>query len=401
MCLQGSDPASEGAGVQTQFPSQFLPALPTLNPLMFLRPPIRAGETGAEESDLFPFDHPGWKPFFYGRNAVWHSMKLFAIQRGDRVLMPIYHHGVEVEAILASGAEVDFFRIHPDLTADLSDIRAKLNERTRVLYIIHYLGFPQPVDELARFAREHGLKLVEDCALALFSSFAGKWLGSAGDAAIFSLHKTLPVPNGGGLLVNDPALFGEIETVAPPLASTMSRTMSSALDHVRLRMPGAGAVVSATARGLGRGLIRKANIERTPVGGAVFDATKAGWGMSEISRLVIDRSDAERIVSKRRENYLLLARLLGEHAWLPNLPEGVCPLFFPLWVEEKEPVIKTLARFGIEAVNFWLIPHSKVPAGDVVTDSLRQHLLELPCHQDLDPEHVHYVAKVLLAQIID
>src|SRR5207302_1991219 len=71
----------------------------------------------------------------------------------------------------------------------------------RVLYLTHFVGFAQPVAEARHLCDQLGVKLIEDCALALFSRAPdGLPLGARGDAAIFCLYKTLPLPHGGLLL---------------------------------------------------------------------------------------------------------------------------------------------------------------------------------------------------------
>src|SRR5204862_512234 len=75
----------------------------------------------------------------------------------------------------------------------------------RVLYVIHYLGWPQPILELRELCKERGIVLIEDCALSLLSQFNGRPLGTFGDYSVFCLYKTLPVPNGGMLIQNGTA----------------------------------------------------------------------------------------------------------------------------------------------------------------------------------------------------
>ena len=65
--------------------------------------------------------------------------------------------------------------------------------RAQVLFVIHYAGWPQPIEALRTFCEEYGLILVEDCAMALLTEREGRPVGS-GDYAIFCLYKTLPLP---------------------------------------------------------------------------------------------------------------------------------------------------------------------------------------------------------------
>jgi perosamine synthetase len=54
--------------------------------------------------------------------------------------------------------------------------------------VTHFLGFPQPIDEVKKICGERTLFLIEDCAHALLSYHDGKPLGSYGDVSNFSLH---------------------------------------------------------------------------------------------------------------------------------------------------------------------------------------------------------------------
>ena len=83
--------------------------------------------------------------------------------------------------------------IRPD---DCDELAALCTPDVRALYVIHYLGWPQPIAALAAFCRERGLPMIEDCALALLSRTANRPLGTFGDYSVFCLYKSLPVPNG-------------------------------------------------------------------------------------------------------------------------------------------------------------------------------------------------------------
>ncbi|TAK03171.1 MAG: DegT/DnrJ/EryC1/StrS aminotransferase family protein, partial [Candidatus Manganitrophaceae bacterium] len=150
----------------------FIPVLPALSPSSLRR---------RQETLPFPFSHPRYYDYYFGRNAVWHGMKQIGLGEGRRVLIPSYHHGVEVEAILQAGCQVDFYRVDLHLQIDLEDLEKKITPETGMIYLIYYLGFPHPIEEIVRLCRTHGLLLVEDCALSLFSEIDGKPMGSFGD----------------------------------------------------------------------------------------------------------------------------------------------------------------------------------------------------------------------------
>ena len=76
---------------------------------------------------------------------------------------------------------------------DFDEIRDMITDQTKAIYLIHYLGFPGPVEELLELCKERNIYLIEDCALSLFSCVSDKPLGSYGHASIFSLYKSLPV----------------------------------------------------------------------------------------------------------------------------------------------------------------------------------------------------------------
>lgn len=82
-------------------------------------------------------------------------------------------------------------------------ISRELSERTKMIYVIHEFGQPyQNMTALIKFAKEHNIPLIEDCAHALDSTINGQRIGTFGNYAIYSLAKHLPMVEG-GLLVGE------------------------------------------------------------------------------------------------------------------------------------------------------------------------------------------------------
>ena len=368
---------------------RFIPALPTLWPGMLSPLP-------AERPAPFPFDAPRTTSWYFARNAVWHGARFLGLE-GREVLVPAYHHGVEVGALLHAGAVPRFVRVDGRMRLDLDDAEVKIGPRTRAIYVIHYAGFAQPMDDVLALARRRGLLVVEDCALSLLAAEGSRPLGSTGHLGVFCFYKTLPVPNGGALVVNDPHLAGELGLPEPaPLASTLSHAAGSLLANLALRFGDAGEALRAGVR-RGYALARGASgLAPVSTGTQTFDPARRRLGMSALSSLIARRCDAEAIVAARRRNYFLLLGRLRDRVppVFAEVPAGASPLFYPLLCEDKQRVRSLLLAKGIETVDFWREGHP-LCAKDEFPEvaNLRRRVLELPVHQDLRPEDMAYVAR--------
>lgn len=367
-----------------------VPVLPSLRPSMFWSRTRRA--------DFPPFSASNARWFYFARNAIWLATRICGLS-GAEVLVPAYHHGVEVEALVDAGAIPRFYRVGPRWDVDPDEVASRITERTRALYLIHYAGFPGPVQAMREIADRRGLLLIEDCALSLLSSDGSSPLGTVGDVAIFCLYKTLPVPNGGALVINGPRSYGIPEPPAPPFSSTLVHLSSSIANNLEMRGGRIGKGIRSVARTLGHGTTRAAGIETVGTGTQHFSRAHVDLGMSGLSRHLASRQDLQGIVERRRRNWFLLFAALRNvsEPLFHQLPPGVCPLFYPLVVDDKDAVRAKLADLGIETVDFWKHSH---PACDLdrfpEVASLRRRIVELPCHQDLDAGAIGHVAQAVV-----
>ncbi|MBI4169883.1 MAG: DegT/DnrJ/EryC1/StrS aminotransferase family protein [Acidobacteria bacterium] len=378
----------------------YVPCWPVLAPLSLLgRRPAR--------SLPFPFSASRRHAFYVARGGIYHLARALGCADGGTVLMPDYHSGTEVWAVRAAGATVRYYHVGRDLQVDLEELKTLCELRPRALYLIHFLGWPQPVKEVKRLCQERGIPLIEDCALSLLSQLDGRPLGTFGDFAVFCLYKSLPVPNGGLLVqnTNGPSALGGLDLRRCSRTSVVARITELLLMWLRSRSERLGAALMRGKRVAGWTLDRL-GIARLPVGDISpefstpgYDIGKLDIAMSPWCAALLDRLDYGAIARRRRENFLGLAGRLAGRVALPrrDLQEGVCPLFFPILVPDKAAAARALRARGIEAVEFWNYGHPGVEdhAGPDAA-FLRRHLLELPIHQDVGPAQIEFMAEQVL-----
>ena len=346
----------------------------------------------------FPLDVPGRLSFYRARNAIYHLFRAL-VERNPRltVLAPDYNSGNEILAMRAAGAHIHYYPIDRRMQFDVDTLRAMCDRhRPDVLYVIHYVGWAQPVSLLADFCRSRGMFLVEDCALSLLSDLDERPLGSFGHWSVFCLYKTLPVPNGALLIQNGPRLdaLARLQLRDAGFASELARTAELLVQRVRGRVGGASAILQTGKRALGQ-LASAAGVARANVGDIGFNMDEVDLAMSPLSVRLLDRFDIHSIRERRIENYRQLDRLLDPSVArvFPDLPEGTCPLFFPILTGDKHETAFDLHRRGVDALEFW---NESSESGEEMSDDarfLRAHVLELPIHQDLTPRQIAYMAK--------
>ncbi len=381
-----------------------IPLLPTLKPSQFFTSP------SPEKTLPFPLaeDAARVRSYYFARNGVWEASLALGLQAGDEVLMPTYTSGIEVEALEKRGMIPVFYRLTPTLAPDLQDAKRKITARTRMLYCIHYFGFPQVMPPITTFCAQHNLLLFEDNALGFLSADAeGKPLGSTGDAGLFCPRKTLPLPHGGILVLNASPIspLSHLPQRTPSRYSTIGETFSLVL---RERMA-AGGIIGAGARMIKHKIIpliknafEKFGITHTESGGADFDIAKADWKMSKISARLIMRFDYAKIIQQRRENYQALTDLLKDldgkalRILFPVLPRNTCPLEYMIVVDNLKKVTEALTKADIECgLHWWWKRPQEIGAQDPVAVALLKQGILLPIHQDLTVHDMKKIAEVI------
>lgn len=350
----------------------------------------------------FPLNAPHRTFSYMARGVIYHLFRSMKLRPDEVVLAPDYHSGVEIWAMRAAGANLRYYPVRGNLEVDMDALRRLCTPEVRVLYVVHYIGWSQPLPELTALCRERGLVMVEDCALSFLSEADGRPLGAAGDYAFYCLYKTLPVPNG-GLLAQNNRVFENLTRLELEPCSMASLAACGAelfFEAVRGRSDAAGKVLFWLKRRAGQAL-SAAGVHRLPVGDMSpdfstvgLDVAKMNIAMSEFCRGLLEGFDYAEIRERRRRNFAALRERLPE-APLPrdDLPPGMCPLFFPLYVGDKAAAARDFRERGVNVTEFWNFGYPEAePHTGRDARLMRRHMLELPIHQDVTPEQVEYMA---------
>lgn len=129
------------------------------------------------------------------------------IQFGDEVIMPSYTFVSTADAFVLRGAKAVFVDIRPDtMNIDENLIEAAITEKTKAIVPVHYAGVSCEMDTIMDIARRHKLKVIEDAAQGVMSTYKGKALGTIGDYGCYSFHETknYSMGEGGALLIKNP-----------------------------------------------------------------------------------------------------------------------------------------------------------------------------------------------------
>lgn len=149
-----------------------------------------------------------------GSTALDMAALLCGIQPGDEVILPSFTFSSTANAFVLAGAKLVFIDIRPDtLNIDETKIEAAITDKTRVIVPMHYAGVSCEMDIIMDIATRYHLKVVEDAAQGVMSTYKGRALGTIGDFGCFSFHETknYSMGEGGALIVNDERFFEKAE----------------------------------------------------------------------------------------------------------------------------------------------------------------------------------------------
>lgn len=202
------------------------------------------------------------------------------IGNGDEVIVPAQTHNATAHAVELAGAKAVFVDAELETgNIDISQIESAITPKTKAISVVHYLGMPVAMDKVVQIAEKNGLKVIEDCALAVGTYYKGIHAGLHGDAGCYSFYPVKHFTTGeGGMLISKHKEM--VEKISRQKAFGVDRTAS----------------------------------ERTIPG--MYDVTMLGFNyrMSEIHAAIgivqLDKIDS--FLRKRKENYEELSKGLSE-----------------------------------------------------------------------------------------
>jgi len=210
---------------------------------------------------------------------------------GDEVLVPALTHVATAHAVELVGAKPVFVDCEPDTgNIDVGKAESLVTRNTRVFSLVHFAGIPCTMDAVMEVAQRQGLRVVEDCALAVGGRYRDRHVGLFGDAATFSFYPVKHITTAEG---------GMFVTRHPQVAEQVRRIRAFGLDrsHMQRSRPGIYQVtelglnyrMSEVHAALGRGQLKRIeeNLRRRCEN---FTILKQALGRLEDVR-VIDASD--------------------------------------------------------------------------------------------------------------
>ena len=327
-------------------------------------------------------EHTGTKKALLTTSCT-HALEMAAllldIQEGDEVIMPSFTFVSTADAFILRGAKAVFVDIRPDtMNIDEKLIESAITERTKAVVPVHYAGVSCEMDTINDIARRHGLKVVEDAAQGIMSTYKGRALGTLGDYGCYSFHETknLSMGEGGAILIADSNNIERAEIIREK-GTNRSKFFRGEIDKYTWVSQGSSYLPSElSAAYLYAQLLKSQD---------VYNDRMQSWHL-----------------------YYELLKPLREKGMieLPTVPDDCvhnAHMFYikAVNLEERTRLISYLKSNGIGAV-FHYVPLHTAPAGikygrfagqDVFTTKESERLLRLPLYYGLKREEVEYICE--------
>lgn len=308
-----------------------------------------------------------------GTTALEMAALLCGIEPGDEVILPSFTFSSTATAFVLAGAKLVFVDVRPDtMNIDETKIEAAITGKTRAICVMHYAGVACEMDTIRDIASRHGLKVVEDAAQGVMSTYKGRALGTIGDFGCYSFHETknYSMGEGGALLIRD-AAYNEKAEILREKGTDRAKFFRGQVDKYTWVDYGSSYLPSE---------LNAAYL----------------WGQLEAA----DRINNDRLASWNAYYEAFQAPLAQRGLIeLPAIPDGCVHNAHMFWVkcrdlEERTRFIGFLRENGVMAV-FHYIPLHSAPAGmrfgrfegvDKYTTKESERLVRLPLYYGLTPQ---------------
>ena len=331
-----------------------------LGPLGPLGPVGPLGARGASDR-VMPIDTGAVRYFSLARHALAALLQAAGVGTGGRVLLPEYICRDLLASLRAVGAVPVYYPVDRQLAPASAPEHWPLAD---AVLMVDYFGFAQVMHPFEQYCERSGAVLIEDNAHGYLSrDQTGQWLGCRGDAGLFSLRKTLLLPNGAAFRLNkDMARWrpaAQLEEVAAlaPLGIALRKRLHG--------LPG-GRNIAARVAGMQRSMRRLRTGYALPQPAADAEHVIPGVPHPHQGlRAALAACDIEQEIARRRKLYVALEPRLQKCDAQPlhaRLPDGAAPYGMPVYCHDAAALARVAGQFGLDSFRWPDLPDALAAA---------------------------------------
>ena len=160
-----------------------------------------------------------------GAQALHLAVRGLGIGPGDEVIVPSFTFVATANAVASCGAKPIFADVDLDtFNISIDSIEKLITKKTKAIIPVHYAGQSCDMDKINSISKKNNLKIIEDCAHALGSTFKNNKCGNLGAVGCFSFYPTKIITTGEGGMVtcNNLELFKKIKILKSQAMSISS-----------------------------------------------------------------------------------------------------------------------------------------------------------------------------------
>ncbi|WP_286264225.1 DegT/DnrJ/EryC1/StrS family aminotransferase [Thalassotalea atypica] len=324
-----------------------------------------------------------------GRSALAYIIKELDLDENSTVLLPVYHCPAMVEPFLWAKVNIQFYPLNDDLSVNLTELASMLSAKVDAILLVKFFGFDTNTKNALVQAKAHELKVIEDCAHAFFSPKLTSGSVSS-DASFCSLNKFFSCFDGG--MLNTSSI--KTQQTIRQLGST---GLVSEVKEILGRFDSVSWLSTVFKRTFGKD---RHNVPVAPDKGDVAAPTYRYFNEQDMlvkcfyaTRLQLKFESYSRIAYKRRKNYhYLYGQLLNSTVGTPlyELNERTVPYVFPFLLHDRRDFNK-VREAGIQILRW----EEYCVTENAITESYRERLIQVPCHQDLTKEQLSFIVQII------
>lgn len=297
------------------------------------------------------------------------ALRALNIGPGDEVIVPDYTYPATASAVCITGATAVIVDVEPDtMLMDMDALAKAVTSKTKAVMPVSIFGNPLNYKPLLDIKQKHNLYIIEDAACALGAESDSVKVGNLADITVFSLHPRKFITTGEG---------GLVTTNNDDLAQWMH-----SYKHFGMA-------------------------PQEKPGPCTFERIGTNYKLSNLQAAlgVVQMRHVEDLLSKRRKGALEYYRALKdvEGITIPRTSDRGIHSFQSccISVENRDRIIKTLARQGIESQigtyalhmqkAFYNHPYCRIEGDMPGSTHAFEHCLTLPLYHEMTREEQQFV----------